>query len=249
MSYRRMWPIIVSGFFEPLFYLLSLGFGLGTLRRRGRDRRRSDRLRDLRRARPARRVGDERRLLRRDEHLLEAPLPEALRRDPLDAARAEGHRGGRGRRGRSSAACSTRSASSRVITVLGLVESWWALLALPATVFVGFAFAGAGVAAVTYMRSWQDFDILNLAILPMFLFSATFFPLSTYPDWLETVDPADAALPRRRPAPRAHDRDGRLGPARERRLSDRARPRRHLDREPARREAAAHLERVCAPRP
>ena len=37
------------------------------------------------------------------------------------------------------------------------------------------------------MRSWQDFDILNLAILPMFLFSATFFPLSTYPDWLEIV--------------------------------------------------------------
>ena len=29
LSYRRMWPIIVSGFFEPLFYLLSLGFGLG----------------------------------------------------------------------------------------------------------------------------------------------------------------------------------------------------------------------------
>ena len=37
------------------------------------------------------------------------------------------------------------------------------------------------------MRSWQDFDLLNLAILPMFLFSATFFPLSAYPDWLETV--------------------------------------------------------------
>jgi lipooligosaccharide transport system permease protein len=74
-----------------------------------------------------------------------------------------------------------------VIAALGLVESWWALLALPATVFVGFAFAGAGIAAVTFMRSWQDFDILNLAILPMFLFSATFFPLSTYPDWLEWV--------------------------------------------------------------
>ena len=58
---------------------------------------------------------------------------------------------------------------------------------MPATVFIGFAFAGAGIAAVTYMRSWQDFDILNLAILPMFLFSATFFPLSTYPDWLEWV--------------------------------------------------------------
>ena len=74
-----------------------------------------------------------------------------------------------------------------VIVALGLVESWWALLALPATVFVGFAFAGMGVAAVTFMRSWQDFDILNLAILPMFLFSATFFPLSTYPDWLEVA--------------------------------------------------------------
>ena len=74
-----------------------------------------------------------------------------------------------------------------VIGALGLMESWWALLALPATVFIGFAFAGAGIAAVTYMRSWQDFDILNLAILPMFLFSATFFPLSTYPDWLEWV--------------------------------------------------------------
>jgi lipooligosaccharide transport system permease protein len=70
---------------------------------------------------------------------------------------------------------------------LGLIHSWWAVLALPATVFIGFAFAGAGIAAVTYMRSWQDFDILNLAILPMFLFSATFFPLSTYPDWLEVV--------------------------------------------------------------
>jgi lipooligosaccharide transport system permease protein len=74
-----------------------------------------------------------------------------------------------------------------VILSLGLVESWWALLVLPATVFLGFAFAGAGIAAVTYMRSWQDFDILNLAILPMFLFSATFFPLSTYPDWLERI--------------------------------------------------------------
>jgi lipooligosaccharide transport system permease protein len=74
-----------------------------------------------------------------------------------------------------------------VILALGLVESWWALLALPATVFIGFAFAGAGIAAVTYMRSWQDFDILNLAVLPMFLFSATFFPLSTYPGWLEAA--------------------------------------------------------------
>ena len=98
-----------------------------------------------------------------------------------------------------------------------------------------------GVAAVTYMRSWQDFDILNLAILPMFLFSATFFPLSTYPDWLEMVIQA---------TPLYHGVDllrslttGTVGAAQlvQRRLPDRARPHRHLDREQARREAAADL--------
>src|SRR3954462_8537139 len=29
--YRRIWPLIVSGFFEPLFSLLSLGVGIGAL--------------------------------------------------------------------------------------------------------------------------------------------------------------------------------------------------------------------------
>ena len=101
---------------------------------------------------------------------------------------------------------------------------------------LGFAFAGAGIAAVTYMRSWQDFDILNLAILPMFLFSATFFPLSTYPDWLERVIQVDAALPRRRPAPRADHGHRRLRPARQRRLPDRLGLAGTLDRRPPRRE-------------
>src|SRR5580700_12298598 len=31
LVYRRMWPVIISGFFEPLFYLLSIGVGLGKL--------------------------------------------------------------------------------------------------------------------------------------------------------------------------------------------------------------------------
>jgi lipooligosaccharide transport system permease protein len=37
------------------------------------------------------------------------------------------------------------------------------------------------MAATTFMRSWQDFEWVTLLILPMFLFSATFYPLSTYP--------------------------------------------------------------------
>jgi lipooligosaccharide transport system permease protein len=71
--------------------------------------------------------------------------------------------------------------------VLGLVESWWAVLAVPAAVLIGFAFAAAGLAATTYMRSWVDFDYVNALILPLFLFSATFFPLSEYPGWLQWV--------------------------------------------------------------
>ena len=70
---------------------------------------------------------------------------------------------------------------------MGLVRSWWMLLALPASMLIGFAFAGAGMALTTWMRSWQVFEYIQLAIMPMFLFSATFFPLSTYPAVLEAV--------------------------------------------------------------
>src|SRR5215831_14279513 len=73
------------------------------------------------------------------------------------------------------------------VSVLGDVESPWALLALPAALLVGFGFAGMGMAGATYMRSWQDFEFLNLVQLPLFLFSATFYPLSVYPHWLQIV--------------------------------------------------------------
>src|SRR3954471_9581495 len=67
-----------------------------------------------------------------------------------------------------------------VASLFGYIRSWWALLALPAATLIGLCFAGVGTAATTFMRSWQDFDLVQLAILPLFLFSATFFPLSTY---------------------------------------------------------------------
>ncbi|OLT13647.1 ABC transporter [Pseudonocardia sp. CNS-139] len=69
----------------------------------------------------------------------------------------------------------------------GLLVSPWALLALPAALVVAFAFAAVGMAATSYMRSWQDFDLVTLLVLPMFLFSTTFFPLSVYPRWLQVV--------------------------------------------------------------
>ena len=37
------------------------------------------------------------------------------------------------------------------------------------------------MAATTYMRSWQHFEFVMLATLPMFLFSTTFYPLAVYP--------------------------------------------------------------------
>ena len=70
---------------------------------------------------------------------------------------------------------------------MGLIFSPWAVLALPAALLVAFAFAAVGMAATTFMRSWQDFDLVQLAVLPLFLFSTTFYPLSVYPGWLQTV--------------------------------------------------------------
>ena len=73
------------------------------------------------------------------------------------------------------------------MVAFGLVSSWWAVLAVPAALLIAFAFAGAGLGLTTFMRSWVDFDYVNLALVPMFLFSATFFPLSRYPEALQVV--------------------------------------------------------------
>lgn len=73
------------------------------------------------------------------------------------------------------------------MAVLGYVSSPWALLAAPVAVLIGMAFAAAGLAATTWMRSFVDFDYVNLAIVPLFLFSGVFFPLTRYPGWLQGV--------------------------------------------------------------
>ena len=48
------------------------------------------------------------------------------------------------------------------------------------------------MALTTWMRTWQDFEWVNLAVIPMFLFSATFFPVQAYPPavrWVVEVTP------------------------------------------------------------
>ena len=53
---------------------------------------------------------------------------------------------------------------------------------MPGALLIGFAFAAVGMAPTSFMRTWQDFDLIQLVILPMFLFSGTFFPLDALPD-------------------------------------------------------------------
>jgi len=74
-----------------------------------------------------------------------------------------------------------------IVTPLGLIPSAWGILAIPAAVLIAFGFASFGMAVTSYMKSWQQLEIVNVVLLPMFLFSGSFYPLSVFPDWLQTV--------------------------------------------------------------
>ncbi|MFJ4686696.1 ABC transporter permease [Streptomyces sp. NPDC088789] len=67
------------------------------------------------------------------------------------------------------------------MVLLGTVTPGWALLALLASVLAVIAFAALGLAASTLMRGWHDFDALTTAQMALFLFSGTFSPVQDYP--------------------------------------------------------------------
>jgi len=69
------------------------------------------------------------------------------------------------------------------MAVMGMTPSWWALLSVPICVLIAFAFSAVGMMATTFMRSWSDFEYVPTISLPLFLFSATFYPVSSYGDW------------------------------------------------------------------
>lgn len=69
-----------------------------------------------------------------------------------------------------------------LMALMGLILSPWAILALPASLFIAAAFAAAGLAGTSFLRTVQDFDVpMGLVVQPMFLFSGTFFPIELYP--------------------------------------------------------------------
>jgi len=187
MVYRRTWMIIFSGLFEPLFYLFSMGIGLGHFV--GKVPVTGGRLVDyssfvapalLASAAMNGAIYDATNVFWKMKYIKTYDAILATPIGPVDVAVGE------------TAWALFRGflyalAFMVVAGSLGLIESVWGLLALPGAVLIAFAFAGLGVAAVTYMRTWQDFEFVGLFQLPMFLFSATFFPISTYPDAIQWV--------------------------------------------------------------
>jgi lipooligosaccharide transport system permease protein len=69
------------------------------------------------------------------------------------------------------------------MAALGMTGSVWSIAAVPFCVLIAFAFASVGMAVTTFMRSWVDFEYVTASTMPLFLFSATFYPLSSYGDW------------------------------------------------------------------
>jgi lipooligosaccharide transport system permease protein len=187
LVYRRGWIFFVSGFFEPFFYLLSIGVGLsklvGALPLGGHAVAYTAYVAPglLASAAMNGAVFDSTfniffklKIAKTYDAMLSTPLdPDDIALGELSWALMRG---------------SIYSAAFLlVMTGFGYVLTPWAALCYPAAVLISFAFAGIGMAATSYMRSWQDFDKVSLAIIPLFLFSATFYPLTVYPAWLQAV--------------------------------------------------------------
>ncbi|HEX3796364.1 MAG TPA: ABC transporter permease [Acidimicrobiales bacterium] len=187
LVYRRSWIFIISGFFEPLFYLLSIGIGLshlvGAIPVQGRL------IAYTAFVAPGLLASSAMNGAMIDSTFLVffklkiAKTYDAMLSTPLgvgDVALGE------------LSWCVLRgslysAAFLVVMTALGYVVSPWAILCWPAAILISLAFASAGMAGTTYMRTWQDFDMISLAFIPLFLFSATFYPLTVYPGWLQAV--------------------------------------------------------------
>ena len=188
MMYRRSWPVLVSGFFEPLFYLLSIGLGLGALVGKvpgpgGRPISYVDFVAPAMLAAASMNGAIFDSTFSIFFKLRYEKLYDAVLATPMTVSDiALGEITWALLRGAFYA-----TTFLAVMAVMGLISSAWAVLALPGAVLIGWAFAATGMAATCYMRTWHDFDFVTMAMVPMFLFSGTFYPLSIYPPALRVV--------------------------------------------------------------
>lgn len=185
--YRRAWMIVLSGFFEPVFYLVALGAGLGGLV--GTVDAGAGPVSYAAYIAPGLLATSAMNgaiydsttnvfFKMRYAKLYDAMLATSL--GPMDVALGEIAwsllRGG------------IYSAGFVVVMlVMGLLESWWALLAVPVALLIALGFGAVGMAITSFVRTFQQLDWINTAILPMFLFSTTFYPLSVYPPAIAAV--------------------------------------------------------------
>ena len=182
------WLVVMSGFFEPIFYLLSMGIGLGALvgtveTSTGAHVPYAAFIAPALLAVAAMNgaiydstwnVFFKMQYAKLYEGMLSTslgPLDVALGEISLALLRGALYAGG----------------FLIVMQVLGLNLAWTALLALPAVLLIAFGFASLGMAITSYMKTFQQMDWINFVMLPMFLFSATFYPLTVYPEPIQWV--------------------------------------------------------------
>ena len=183
LVYRHSWLVIFSGFFEPVFYLLGIGFGLGTLVGDVGDIPYAAFVAPGLMATAAMNGALFESTFNLFFKLKYAKTYDAILATPLGPADvAVGEISWALIRGLAYAI-----AFILVMALLGLVLSPWGILAIPGALLIGFAAAALGTAATTFMRKWQDFDIVTVVTMPLFLFSGTFFPISVYPDALRIL--------------------------------------------------------------
>ncbi|WP_121250914.1 ABC transporter permease [Nocardioides ferulae] len=187
LTYRQAWKLYLTGFLEPFFYLLSIGIGVGqlidTFEFNGQQIPYAEFVAPGMLAASAMNGAILDATFNVFHKLKYDKLYDQMLATPLgtgDVARGEiawaQLRGG------------SYSAMFLVVMVaMGMVHSWWAVLALPAALLIGFAFSAIGMALTTFMTSWQDFEKVTLVQLPLFLFSATFFPITALDSWARWV--------------------------------------------------------------
>jgi lipooligosaccharide transport system permease protein len=188
LVYSHTWIVFLSGFFEPLFYLASIGFGLGALigtvngpggQPISYQLFVAPALLATAAMNGAIAEGTfnfffKLRYNKTFDSILSTPM------SPGDVAVGELTwaliRGG-----------IYAIAFLIVMALLGLIVSPLVIFAVPGALLIGFAFGAVGMAATSFMRTWQDFDLIQLVILPLFLFSGTFYPIDAYPPGIQTI--------------------------------------------------------------
>lgn len=180
LVYKREWVVFLTGFVEPVFYLFSIGLGVGALIHGfdvgGRTIPYAHFVAPAMLATSAMNGAVMDATFNIFMRLKYAKLYDAILATPMttgDVAVAETSwaliRGG-----------IYAAGFLLIMGVMGYATSWWAVLALPACLLIGYAFAGVGMWATTYMKSWQDFEFISLLLMPMVLFSGTFFPIDAF---------------------------------------------------------------------